>query len=161
VQSDELQQGVGNQNLSDFTALYNMFMGVQCMMFFGFGYLMTFLKRYGLGAVGFTMLVTVISLEWGVICEVLICKHFYSYAFVLNYLLSSQAFFTQMEDGVYGPIEIHVPALINGSFAAAALLISFGGVIGRVSPLQLVVMSLVRNFLAIDVECQLIFSFQN
>lgn len=121
--SDKLQQGVGNQNLSDFTALYNMFMGVQCMMFFGFGYLMTFLKRYGLGAVGFTMLVTCISLEWGVICE---------------------AFFTQMEDGVYGPVEIHLPALINGSFAAAALLISFGGVIGRVSPLQLVVMSLIE-----------------
>ena len=57
-----------------------------------------------------------------------------------------------MEDGVYGPVEIHLPALINGSFAAAALLISFGGVIGRVSPLQLVVMSLVRLRIALFVS---------
>ena len=32
---------------------YNMFIGVEIMMFVGFGYLMTFLKWYGLGAVGF------------------------------------------------------------------------------------------------------------
>ncbi len=47
-----------------------MFLGVQVMMFCGFGYLMTFLKRYGLGALGFTMIVTCISLQWGVIAEV-------------------------------------------------------------------------------------------
>jgi hypothetical protein len=38
---------------------YNMFIGVEIMMFVGFGYLMTFLKWYGLGAVGLTMMVTV------------------------------------------------------------------------------------------------------
>jgi len=42
------------------------------MMFFGFGYLMTFLKRYGMGAVGFTMLLTVVGLQWGILTEVLI-----------------------------------------------------------------------------------------
>ena len=46
------------------------FTGIEIMMFFGFGYLMTFLKRYGMGAVGFTMLITVIGIQWGVLVEV-------------------------------------------------------------------------------------------
>lgn len=46
-------------------------------------------------------------------------------------------------DGEYGVFEIHVPALINGLFAAAALLISFGAVIGKISPSQLVFMAMV------------------
>ena len=71
MQSKELQEGVGNQNLSEFTTLYNMFLGVLVMMLIGFGYLMTFLKRYGLSALGFTLIVTCISLQWGVIAEVL------------------------------------------------------------------------------------------
>ena len=47
-------------------------------------------------------------------------------------------------DGEYGTFEIHIPALINGLFAAAALLISFGAVIGKVSPSQLIYMAMVR-----------------
>lgn len=49
-----------------------------------------------------------------------------------------------MEDSSWGPIEVHIPALMNGAFTAAALLISFGGIIGRVSPIQLIVLSLVH-----------------
>ena len=45
-------------------------------------------------------------------------------------------------DGSYGEFEIHLPALINGLFAAAALLISFGAVIGKVSPSQLIYMAM-------------------
>ena len=54
----------------NFTDVYQMFTGVEIMMFFGFGYLMTFLKRYGMGAVGFTMLITVVGLQWGILTEV-------------------------------------------------------------------------------------------
>lgn len=39
-------------------------------MFFGFGYLMTFLKRYGMGSVGFTMLLTALVVQWGILVEV-------------------------------------------------------------------------------------------
>lgn len=54
----------------NFVDLYQMFTGIEIMMFFGFGYLMTFLKRYGMGAVGFTMLITVVGLQWGILTEV-------------------------------------------------------------------------------------------
>ena len=59
-----------HKNGADFTNYYNSFSGVSIMMFIGFGYLMTFLKRYGMGAVGLTMLITVVALQWGVWIEV-------------------------------------------------------------------------------------------
>ena len=35
------------------------------MIFVGFGFLMTFLKRYGFGSVGLNMLVAALVLQWG------------------------------------------------------------------------------------------------
>lgn len=57
-------------NGADFNGYYQYFTGVEIMMFIGFGYLMTFLKRYGMGAVGLTMLITVVGLQWGIWIEV-------------------------------------------------------------------------------------------
>jgi hypothetical protein len=54
----------------DFTNRYFFNTGIVFMMFFGFGYLMTFLKRYGMGSVGFTMLITCFTLQWGILTEV-------------------------------------------------------------------------------------------
>ena len=47
----------------DFTTFYNVFLGVEIMMFVGFGYLMTFLKDYGFGSVALTMMITAIGLQ--------------------------------------------------------------------------------------------------
>ena len=41
-----------------------MFQDVHVMIFIGFGFLMTFLKRYGLSAVSLNMMCAVISLQW-------------------------------------------------------------------------------------------------
>merc|ERR1719253_1340834 len=41
-------------------------------------------------------------------------------------------------------IHLDVPMLIEGDFAAAAVLITFGGLLGKVSPLQLVVVGMVE-----------------
>ncbi len=38
-------------------------------MFVGFGFLMTFLKRYGYGAVGFNFLVAAFVIQWAVILK--------------------------------------------------------------------------------------------
>jgi len=59
-----------HKNGAAFTGYYNAFSGVEIMVFIGFGYLMTFLKRYGVGAVGLTMLITVVALQWGIWIEV-------------------------------------------------------------------------------------------
>lgn len=37
------------------------------MMFIGFGFLMTFLKRYGYGAVGLNFIIAAFVLEWSIL----------------------------------------------------------------------------------------------
>ena len=41
-----------------------MFQDVHVMIFIGFGFLMTFLKKYGLSAVSLNMLTAVVCLQW-------------------------------------------------------------------------------------------------
>eukprot|EP01006_Ploeotia_vitrea_P036035 TRINITY_DN65959_c5_g2_i1.p3 TRINITY_DN65959_c5_g2~~TRINITY_DN65959_c5_g2_i1.p3 ORF type:complete len:158 (-),score=83.23 TRINITY_DN65959_c5_g2_i1:125-571(-) len=45
---------------------YSFFRDVSIMIFFGFGYLMTFLRRYGFSAVGYTLMASVIVVQWSV-----------------------------------------------------------------------------------------------
>merc|ERR1719343_70448 len=66
------------------------------MMFVGFGYLMTFLKSYGLGAVGFTMFITCLGVQWAMIVE------------------------NMMVDGP--AMKLDFMDLLNGNFAVAAVL---------------------------------------
>merc|ERR1719434_234733 len=87
------------------------------MMFVGFGYLMTFLKAYGIGAVGLTMFITCLGVEYAIIVESFMGK---------------------------GSLEIDFLSLLNGNFAVAAVLISFGGLIGKISPMQITVLTLVE-----------------
>ncbi|KAH6931635.1 hypothetical protein HPB50_026144 [Hyalomma asiaticum] len=98
---------------------YSMFQDVNVMVFIGFGFLMTFLKRYGFGAVGFTLLIAALSIQWAAIVR-----------------------------GVWharkGWILVDVLSLVGAEFAAASVLISFGAVLGKTSPLQLVVMAAVE-----------------
>lgn len=35
------------------------------MIFIGFGFLMTFLKKYGFGAVSYNLLLSAITIQWG------------------------------------------------------------------------------------------------
>ncbi|ESP02184.1 hypothetical protein LOTGIDRAFT_111251, partial [Lottia gigantea] len=46
---------------------FSVFQDVHVMMFIGFGFLMTFLKRYGFSAVGINMLVAAFCLQWATI----------------------------------------------------------------------------------------------
>jgi len=104
-----------------------MFIGVEIMMFIGFGYLMTFLKWYGLGAVGFTMLITAVGLQWYLFCD---------------------SFWYQMYNTENNPDWTRVPvnmySLMDCLFGVSAVLISFGGVIGKVSPFQLMIMTFIE-----------------
>ena len=97
--------------------LYNYLVGVTLMMLVGFGYLMTFLRWYGLGAVGLTMLVTCVGLEVSMLVEPLFAA-----------------------GGLEAKVNVGLGALLNADFAVAAFLISFGGLIGKVGPTQLVLL---------------------
>ena len=100
-------------------AVYDAYIGVALMMLVGFGYLMTFLKLYGLGAVGFTFILTVLSVE-------------------INVLLSAY-----IPDGNKPTID--GSTLMGGNFAAACILISYGCLIGKASPMQLVLLTVIES----------------
>ena len=47
-----------------FAFALSVFQDVHVMIFIGFGFLMTFLKKYGLSAVSLNMLIAVVCIEW-------------------------------------------------------------------------------------------------
>ena len=116
-----LQKLYTTRDLADATLqlqLYNYYIGVALMMFIGFGYLMTFLRWYGLGAVGLTMMITCLGVETSMIVDALVACY----------------------TGHSSDVILDLSALLQANFAVAAFLISFGGLIGKVNPPQLVVM---------------------
>jgi ammonium transporter Rh len=96
---------------------------------------MSFLRRYGLGAVGFTMILTAVAVQLNVFVE-LLCRYVY--------LSVGGEPGGEADDTVF-PLPLTVATFVDGEFAAATLLISYGAVIGRASPLQLVVMALCQS----------------
>jgi ammonium transporter Rh len=105
---------------------YVAFRDVMAMLLLGFGYLMTFLRSYGLGAVGLTMIFTVLSMQANIPFELL-----------MRYIYGGSG-----EEDATLPLPISMPTLVDAQFSAATLLISFGALIGRVTPLQMTVLTL-------------------
>ncbi|KAK4287949.1 hypothetical protein Pmani_038997, partial [Petrolisthes manimaculis] len=98
---------------------YPMFQDVHVMIFIGFGFLMMFLKRYGLSAVGLNFMLAALSLQW---------------ALLIN------GFFHLKK----GAILINLNALLGADFTAAAVLISFGALIGKTTPTQLIILIMIE-----------------
>ncbi|NP_001254575.1 ammonium transporter Rh type C [Gasterosteus aculeatus] len=105
---------------NDFYFRYPSFQDVHVMIFVGFGFLMTFLKRYSFGGVGFNFLIGAFGLQWA---------------------LLMQGWFHAL-DPTTGKISIGVEGLINADFCVAASLIAYGALLGKVSPVQLMVVTL-------------------
>lgn len=97
---------------------YPSFQDVHVMIFVGFGFLMTFLQRYGFGAVGFNFLLAAFGVQWA---------------------LLMQGWFHTFE---HGKILIGVESMIGADFCVGSVCIAFGAVLGKVSPVQLLIMTL-------------------
>lgn len=117
---------------TDYVQRYNYLLGVTLMLFVGFGYLMTFLRWYGLGAVGLAMLIICVGMELEMI---------------LNPLFQV--------GGWSSKVRINISSFLFADFAAATFLISFGALIGKVSPEQLLIL-VVCESLAFSVNTTLI-----
>uniref|UniRef100_A0A8C5I612 Ammonium transporter Rh type C 2-like n=1 Tax=Gouania willdenowi TaxID=441366 RepID=A0A8C5I612_GOUWI len=105
---------------NDFYFRYPSFQDVHVMIFVGFGFLMTFLKRYSYGGVGFNFLIAAFGLQWA---------------------LLMQGWFHSLNPET-GKITIGVESLINADFCCAGSLIAFGALLGKVSPVQTLVVAL-------------------
>ncbi|KAI3364220.1 hypothetical protein L3Q82_011020 [Scortum barcoo] len=99
--------------------LYPMFQDVHVMIFIGFGFLMTFLKRYGFSSVGINLLLAAFGLQWG---------------FLMQGFWHTSG----------GKIKINILKIINADFSTATVLISFGAVLGKTSPVQLLIMTILE-----------------
>lgn len=107
---------------------YEMFIGVEIMMFIGFGYLMTFLRKYGIGAVAFTMIVTAIGLQWALFTE----------SFFVQW------WNTDEDTKSWDYVEINIYSLLQALYAISSVLISFGACIGKITPTALIVMTVIQ-----------------
>ncbi|PWA27719.1 ammonium transporter Rh type A [Gambusia affinis] len=99
--------------------LYPMFQDVHVMIFIGFGFLMTFLKKYGFSSVGINLLLAAFGLQWGLLMQGL----------------------WHMDNG---KIKMNIFKMINADFSTATVLISFGAVLGKTSPVQLLIMTILE-----------------
>eukprot|EP01084_Bolivina_argentea_P174065 301515_1 len=121
----EYPSPLSNDSLED-VSNYVYFQQVNVMMFIGFGYLMTFLRRYGFGAITLNMMLTVLCIQWGLFMTGLI-----------------DVLFTRIPH----KLVIGIDNLVQGDIAAAVVLISFGAVLGRATPSQLLVMGFLEIIL--------------
>uniref|UniRef100_A0A674E7B0 Ammonium transporter Rh type A n=1 Tax=Salmo trutta TaxID=8032 RepID=A0A674E7B0_SALTR len=96
-----------------------VFQDVHVMIFIGFGFLMTFLKRYGFSSVGLNLLLAAFALQWGLLVQGL----------------------WHLDEG---KIKVSIFKMINADFSTATVLISFGAVLGKTSPVQLLIMTLLE-----------------
>jgi ammonium transporter Rh len=121
---------VGNQGTQNNVERYYVFyIDVAVMMFIGFGYLMTFLRKYRYGALVYTFFVTVFVIQWSIL--------------VLGFFNKALVGGSQWTS----PILIDLTLLINALFASAAVLISLGGIIGKVSPFQMLFLTFMEVIL--------------
>ncbi|KFP74138.1 PREDICTED: ammonium transporter Rh type A [Acanthisitta chloris] len=99
--------------------LYPHFQDVHVMIFVGFGFLMTFLKKYGFSSVGINMLIAAFGLQWGTL---------------MQGLWHMKA----------GKIHVNFKSIINADFSTATALISFGAVLGKTTPIQMLILTILE-----------------
>lgn len=87
------------------------------MIFIGFGFLMTFLKKYGFTSVGINMLIAAFGLQWGTLMQGFLHR------------------------GEGGKIPLNIKSMINADFSTATALISFGAVLGKTNPVQMLLLT--------------------
>ena len=92
----------------------------------GFGFLMTFLRKYQYSAIGFTLLVVAFAFQWALL--------------VLN-------FFEQAHANTFRNVALTQEHLIVATYATITVLISMGAVLGVVSALQLLAIAFVEVIL--------------
>ncbi|XP_049595681.1 rh blood group, D antigen [Syngnathus scovelli] len=111
-----------NGNGIIFKNFYPVFQDLNVIVFLGFGFLSTFLVRYGFSGSGFNLLIAVIAIQW---------------ALILN----------GFESWYYrGKIWIDLRSLVVAEICTASVLISIGAVQGKTNPVHLTIMALMEVF---------------
>uniref|UniRef100_A0A8D0MKU1 Ammonium transporter Rh type A n=1 Tax=Sus scrofa TaxID=9823 RepID=A0A8D0MKU1_PIG len=117
----ETDQNLSQNNVGFFFSFYNytLFRDVHIMVFAGFGFLMTFLRKYGFSSVGINFLIAALGLQWGTIVQGILHMHGKKF-------------------------HIGIKNMINADFSTTTVLISFGAVLGKTSPSQMLIMTILE-----------------
>lgn len=111
---------VSDDGTSRSSTSYPAFQDVNHMVIFGFGFFLTFLKRYGFSSTGFNLLIIVLGVQCSVLTEGL-----------LVFLLQREN-----EDGL--------KRITKAAMSMTAVVISTGAVLGKANPVQLILMTVVE-----------------
>ncbi|XP_060781256.1 rh blood group, D antigen isoform X2 [Neoarius graeffei] len=100
---------------------YAKFQDIHVMVFLGFGFLGTFLVRYGFSSSAFSLLVAAMAVQW---------------ATILNGFLLSYSFNWN--------IQINLKNLVDAELCAASALVAMGAIHGKTNPAQLLIFTLIE-----------------
>jgi ammonium transporter Rh len=110
------------EKINDF---YPLFQDIHVMIFIGFGFLMTFLKSHSWTSVGVNYFVA---------------------AWAIQVVILFSGLWQKVFEGFNEKINLNVKTLIEGDFGAAAVLISFGAVLGKFNPAQMIVLATIEMY---------------
>ncbi|CAJ0582371.1 unnamed protein product, partial [Mesorhabditis spiculigera] len=110
----------GTDEILPLAKSYPTFQDTHVMIFIGFGFLMTFLRRYGFSALSINMLLATFTIEYSIIV-----RGFLEHSFK-----------------EHGHFEIGLEQILTADFAAAVVLISMGAMLGKLSPVQYLIMTI-------------------
>ncbi|KAJ1122781.1 hypothetical protein NDU88_001265 [Pleurodeles waltl] len=101
-------------------SVFPLFKDIHAMLFVGLGLLLAFMKLYGFSAMAFNFLVGNFGIQWALLV---------------------QGFFYHYWDG---KIHLGMENVLNAEFASVVVLISAGAVLGKTSPVQLLLMGILE-----------------
>lgn len=113
----------GDESTAYVNTNYPLFQDIHVMMFVGFGFLMTFLRRYGFSAVSLNLVLTAFVIEWSLILRGFLSHDFHD----------------------QGKFSINIFSLMTADFGAAVVLISMGAMLGKLSPVQYLLMAFIET----------------
>jgi ammonium transporter Rh len=119
----------GDENLATY---YPFFQDVNVMIFIGFGFLMSFLHKYGFSSVGLNFVTAAFSVQ-----VALLMTGFWERVYE-EYLHPGHGFDHKLP--------VNVTIMIKALFAAGAVLITMGACLGKTTPLQLIIMATFELF---------------
>uniref|UniRef100_A0AAY4DIE3 Ammonium transporter AmtB-like domain-containing protein n=1 Tax=Denticeps clupeoides TaxID=299321 RepID=A0AAY4DIE3_9TELE len=110
-----------SEGIEDFPHIYAVFQDVHVMVFLGFGFMATFLVRYGFSSSGFSLLVAAMTVQWAILMH--------------GFLLVPRG--REM-------IAVNMQSLVFAEMYAASSLIAMGTMLGKINPVHLLIMALLE-----------------
>ncbi|XP_012557537.1 ammonium transporter Rh type C isoform X1 [Hydra vulgaris] len=118
--------------LQDNINYYPVFQDVHVMIIIGFGFLMTFLKRYGYGAVSYNLLLAAVTIQWSIL---------------LNAWVSNQTSKFKGKQVTLGEVKLGLKDVTFADISCTPILITFGAILGKASHLQLFVIAIIETII--------------